>query len=105
MTVLALLLSLFGFACLSLAMERHHRDVFGPAPAPARRRRLRLLGWVALSAAVACSISAWGIAYGVIAGCGILAAGAAPPLLWLSYRTAPTARPSPRSAASRAPDS
>ena len=50
-------------------------------------------------------LCAWGIAYGVIAGCGILAAGAALPLLWLSYRTAPTARPSPRPAASRAPDS
>jgi hypothetical protein len=105
MTVLALLLSLLGFLCLSLAMERHHRDVFGAAPALAHRRRLRLLGWVALTAAVACSIGAWGIAYGVIAGCGILAAGAALPLLWLSYRTAPTARPSPRPAASRAPDS
>lgn len=104
MTLLALLLSLLGFLCLSLATERHHRDVFGAAPALARRR-LRLLGWVALTAAVACSIGAWGIAYGVIAGCGILAAGAALPLLWLSYRTAPTARPSPRPAASRAPDS
>lgn len=105
MTLLALLLSVVGFLCLSLAMDRHHRDVLGGPPAAHRRRRLRAGGWAALVAAVACCIAGWGVAYGVVAGCGVLAVGAALPLLWLSYRTAPTARPSPRPAATRAPDS
>ncbi|WP_315388273.1 DUF3325 domain-containing protein [uncultured Stenotrophomonas sp.] len=96
MTVLALLLALAGFACLSLAMDRHHRDVFGALPMARRRQLFRLGGWMALLAAVACCIVGWGVAYGVIAGCGIFAVGAALPLLWLSYRTAPTARPTPR---------
>lgn len=96
MTVLALLLALVGFACLSLAMDRHHRDVFGALPVARLRRLFRLGGWAALMAAVGCCIVGWGVAYGVIAGCGIFAVGAALPLLWLSYRTAPKARPTPR---------
>lgn len=96
MTVLALLLALFGFACLALGMDRHHRDAFGALPGPRQKRRFKALGWLGITGSVACSLAGWGIAYGVVAGLGILAAGAAVPLLWLSYRTAPRARPSPR---------
>ncbi len=103
MSVLAWLLAVAGFTALALSMDRHHRDVFGLFPSRWRCRGLRLAGWTALTAGMACCISGWGIAYGVIAGVGVLAAAAAPPLFWLSYRTAPRARPSPGAPPARAP--
>lgn len=103
MTVVAWLLAMLGFTALALSMDRHHRDVFSVLPTPWRRRVLRAAGWVALLASVSCSIFSWGLAYGVITGFGVLAAGAAPPLFWLSYRTAPRARPSPGALPARAP--
>ena len=103
MTVLAWVLAVLGFTALALSMDRHHRDVFAVLPTPLRRRGLRVAGWAALLASVSCSIFNWGLAYGVIAGLGVLAAGAAPPLFWLSYRTAPRARPSPGALPARAP--
>lgn len=103
MTLLALLLALTGFACLALGMDRHHRDAFGALPGPRQKRRFKALGSLGVAGAVACSLAAWGIAYGVVAAFGVLAVGAAVPLLWLSFRAAPNARPSPR--APRSPDS
>lgn len=103
MTVLAWLLAIAGFLGLALSMDRHHRDVFGVLPTPSRRRGLRAAGWITVLASATCSIVGWGLAYGVISGLGVLAAGAAPPLLWLSYRTAPRARPSPGAPPARAP--
>lgn len=94
MTVLALLLATLAFACLAMAMERHHRDVTGHAPAAPRQHLLRLLGGCGLVASLAASISAWGIALGVVGWCGVLAAGAGAMVLWLSFRS-PT-RPAPR---------
>jgi len=44
MSVLALLLAAAAFACLAMAMERHHRDVAGHAPPTPRRRLLQVLG-------------------------------------------------------------
>ena len=94
MTLLAWLLALAGCACLALAMERHHRQFsVGPLTAT-RRRRLRVLGSCALVTSVCACVSAWGLAQGLVGGCGVLAAGAAPVLLWLSSRPA---APSPRS--------
>ncbi len=103
MTVVAWLLAMLGFTALALSMDRHHRDVFSVLPTPLRRRGLRTAGWVALLGSASCSIFSWGLAYGVIAGLGVLAAAAAPPLFWLSYRTAPRARPSPGAPPARAP--
>lgn len=98
MSALALLLAAFGFACLALAMDRHHRDVAGHAPSAMRRRLLRAAGSVALLASLAASIAAWGIAQGVVGCCGVLAAGAGAMLLWLCFRPAkPTPRPPSRS--------
>ncbi|WP_312682696.1 DUF3325 domain-containing protein [Stenotrophomonas chelatiphaga] len=98
MIVLALLLAIAAFACLALAMERHHRDVTGHAPAVARRRLLRLLGCAGLVASLTASIGAWGVAWGVVGWCGVLAAAAGAVLLWLSFRSpAMPARPSSRS--------
>lgn len=99
MSVLALLLATAAFACLALAMERHHRDVAGHAPAAARRRLLRLLGCAGLAASLAASIGAWGMAWGVVGWCGVLAAAAGAIVLWLSFRSPakPVPRPSSRS--------
>ena len=99
MSVLALLLAALAFACLALAMERHHRDVAGHLPAPARRRLLRLLGWAGLTGSLIASVGAWGLAWGVVGWCGVLAAAAGTIVLWLSYRSParPTHRPPSRS--------
>lgn len=103
MTVVAWLLAMLGFTALALSMNRHHRDVFSALPSPLQRHCLRASGWVALLASASCCVFSWGLAYGVIAGLGVLAAAAAPPLFWLSYRTAPRARPSPGATPARAP--
>lgn len=103
MTVLAWLLAVAGFTALALSMDRHHRDVFSALPTPTRRRCLRGAGWVAVLASITCCIIGWGVIHGVITALGVLAAGAAPPLFWLSYRTAPRARPSPGALPARAP--
>ncbi|WP_049456138.1 DUF3325 domain-containing protein [Stenotrophomonas maltophilia] len=99
MSVIALLLAAAAFACLAMAMERHHRDVTGHAPAAARRRVLRLLGATAMLASLAASIAAWGAAQGFVGWCGVLAAGAGAMVLWLSFRSPakPAPRPSSRS--------
>ncbi len=99
MALLSLLLAAVGFACLALAMGRHHRDVTGAAPAPVRRVMLRLAGIAALLGSVLASIAAWGPAQGVIGGFGVLAAGAGALVLWLSFRSPakPTPRPSSHS--------
>ncbi|BBK44689.1 hypothetical protein STVA_47090 [Allostella vacuolata] len=64
MTILSFLLGLGGLAALCLAMDRHHRDLFGRLPGAGRRHLLRGLGWVALAGSVACCIAAWGWAVG-----------------------------------------
>jgi len=100
MSVLALLLAAAAFACLAMAMERHHRDVAGHAPSPAPRRRpLQVLGVVGLAASLMASIAAWGVAQGFVGWCGVLAAGAGAMVLWLSFRSPakPAPRPSSRS--------
>lgn len=90
MIALALLMSLIGFLCLALAMERHHRDVCGGAPPSSRRRLLRAAAFFALATSFACCIRAWGVAYGVIGGFGALTVGATIVVLWLSFRAGPS---------------
>ncbi|MBH1506786.1 DUF3325 family protein [Stenotrophomonas maltophilia] len=60
MSVIALLLAAAAFACLAMAMERHHRDVAGHAPPTPRRRLLQVLGVLGLLASLLASIAAWG---------------------------------------------
>jgi hypothetical protein len=87
MTLLALLLSLAGFAALAFAMDRHHHAFANARPAKTRKRWLQLAGTLALSLALVVSIIAWGPAYGPIYWLGFLTAGAAPVLLALTYAT------------------
>ena len=63
--MLALLLSAAGFAALALAMQRHHRDLFGRSPSPFRARALFIAGWVLLIAAMLPCIAASGWAVGL----------------------------------------
>ncbi|HIE1101043.1 DUF3325 domain-containing protein [Stenotrophomonas sp.] len=99
MSVIALLLAAAAFACLAMAMERHHRDVAGHAPPTPRRRLLQVLGVLGLLASLLASIAAWGAAQGFVGWCGVLAAGAGAMVLWLSFRSPakPAPRPSSRS--------
>ncbi len=60
MVMLALLLSVAGFAALALSMPRHHRDLFGRPPSPRRTRALFIAGWVFLAAALMPCIAASG---------------------------------------------
>lgn len=85
MIVLALLLSLVGFATLALAMDRHHQAVHRTRPTKTRKRLMQLGGSAALSLSLVASLVAWGPAYGWIGWLGVLSAGAAPVLLVLTY--------------------
>lgn len=87
MTLLAICLAYAGFAALCLAMERHHREVFGSRRIPPRRRlALRLAGWVLLAASFPACVAGWGWAFGPVAWCGVLTAAALPVVLLLPYR-------------------
>lgn len=85
MIVLALLLSLVGFAILALAMDRHHQAVHRARPDKRLKRLMQLGGAVALTLSLVASVLAWGPAYGPIGWLGVLSAGAAPVLLVLTY--------------------
>ena len=58
-----------GLAMLCLAMDRHHRDLFGRVPGAARRRLLRAGGWAALALSLAGCVAGWGWARGVVYWC------------------------------------
>lgn len=72
MDMLALLLSVAGFAALALSMPRHHRDLFGRPPSPRRARALFIAGWVQLIAALMPCIAASGWTIGLTVWFGTL---------------------------------
>ena len=84
MVLLALLLSLAGFACLALAIERHHRQLLRRPLGEGRGRLLRLFGALALALCYGCIVADMGWALGSISWCGLLSLGAATVLLRLS---------------------
>jgi len=73
----ALLLCVFGFACLASAMERHQPALFGATLRRAASRGLRVAGWSALLIALALMVAAEGWALGLVdyAGSTSVAAG------------------------------
>ena len=77
-SVAGLAFAVGGFTWLAQAIERHHADMFGrgSAPSPARVARLRVLGTLALLAALAACVFAEGWAFGVIYWTGLLTIGA-----------------------------
>ncbi|WP_458097566.1 DUF3325 domain-containing protein [Roseomonas sp. WA12] len=79
------------FTALSLAMDRHQRDVFGRKLPPHRTRALRLLGWGALPLSLVPCILVQGWAIGPVLWCGLLALAAGLLVLLIPY--APRAVP------------
>lgn len=89
MPALAFALAYAGLLLLSLAMDRHHRDVVGRAPKPLRRRMLRWggAGLVALSAWPC--LDAWGGPIGTVGWCGVLSGAGLGLILLLAYAPRP----------------
>lgn len=76
MDVLAALLAAAGMTALSLAMSRHHRDLFGSGTPARRRLALRLLGSALLSLCIFINVERHGTGIGlVIAMTEIMTAG------------------------------
>ena len=67
-------------AALALAMERHYGQWRRRTPLPAEQTLLRLAGAVLLALAFLCCVAGWGGAMGLVAWCGLFAAGG---LLWI----------------------
>ena len=81
----ALGLTYAGMASLSLAMDRHHGQVFGRDAAPSVRRALQLAGSVLLALAIWPCVAGWSASVGVVAWLGFLSAGALGVALLLPY--------------------
>ena len=81
----ALGLTYAGMASLSLAMDRHHGQVFGRDAAPSVRRALQLAGSVLLALAIWPCVAGWSATVGVVAWFGFLSAGALAVALLLPY--------------------
>jgi hypothetical protein len=86
MTALALALAYVGFLCLSLAMERHHEQVFRSRRVPpARRRACTAAGWALLAASLLAAVQGPGWGLGVVVWAGLLTAAAVPLAMLLQY--------------------
>jgi len=81
----ALGLSYAGMASLSLAMDRHHGQVWGRDAAPRVRRVLQLAGSVLLALAIWPCVAGWSASVGVVAWIGFLSSGALLVALLLPY--------------------
>ena len=81
----ALGLAYAGMASLSLAMDRHHGQVFGRDAAPSVRRALQLAGSVLLALAIWPCVAGWSATVGVVAWLGFLSSGALGVALLLPY--------------------
>ncbi|OZI71548.1 DUF3325 domain-containing protein [Bordetella genomosp. 12] len=81
----ALALVFAGFACLALAMDRHHEQATG-LDTPALRRALLRLNALALgAAALAVCLQSWGSVVAILVWLGLLSCGAILVTLTLSY--------------------
>ncbi|EIZ77421.1 hypothetical protein WSK_4035 [Novosphingobium sp. Rr 2-17] len=85
---LAILIAITGFACLCTAMARHQKDVLGRKLAAPAARRLRMTGGTLMLFALAMDMIGLGAAYGAVAWCGHLTAGAALVLTGLNWKLA-----------------
>ncbi|GLS96180.1 DUF3325 domain-containing protein [Piscinibacter gummiphilus] len=85
--VVSLVAAFGGFVALSLAMDRHHEQVFGRGADLPRRRRwaLRLTGTGALGVSLAASLAAQGPTQGWVLWCGVLTVAAVGQVLALTY--------------------
>ncbi|WP_375070508.1 DUF3325 family protein [Stenotrophomonas lactitubi] len=83
---LLFVLSLAGFVCLALAMERHQRDLCGDAFAQHRSLRWRIAGWALLLLALATAVLAQGVGFGLASLSGHTSVAAAVVVLALMLR-------------------
>jgi hypothetical protein len=73
---IALGLCFAGMAALSLAIDRHHRQVYGNDAPTRKRRLLRLAGGLLLLLAIAPCVLLWGPGAGSVAWIGMQTIGA-----------------------------
>lgn len=83
--MIALGLNYAGMSALSLAIDRHHRQVYGGDTPPRRRRALRAAGSVLLILALLPCVLLWGAGAGCVAWLGMLTVGALAAALQLPY--------------------
>ncbi|RIV80920.1 DUF3325 domain-containing protein [Aurantiacibacter xanthus] len=74
--LLAIVLSLVGFAALALAMKRHQREVIGRALTDKERHLTRSAGALAIAASLAVAMAAFGAGYGAVAWFGYMSVAA-----------------------------
>jgi hypothetical protein len=86
MILLALLSAHIGFGALALAMDRHHRQVFGRGPGTPLRITLRIVGASALAASFAACVAGSGWSIGAVEWFGVLSAAPLTLVLLLAYR-------------------
>ena len=75
-TLVALALAYAGMASLCLAMDRHHKQVWGRDASDRARWSLRCAGSLLLALAALPCTEAWGASVGVVAWLGLLSAAA-----------------------------
>lgn len=90
MPAFALALAYAGLLLLSLAMDRHHRDVLGRAPKPVRRGVLRWSGAGLVTLSAWPCLDAWGGSVGSVGWCGVLTAAGLSLVLLLAYAPHPS---------------
>jgi Protein of unknown function (DUF3325) len=83
--LLALALAYAGFTAVCLAMDRHHRKVFGQPPARRTATALRLLGFGLLALAAAPCVSISDGSNGVLLWLGLLTAAGVALIFLLPY--------------------
>jgi hypothetical protein len=90
----ALGLCFAGMAALALAIDRHHKQVFGGDTPVRRRYLLRIAGALLLALAIVPCVLLWGAGAGLVAWIGMLTEGALLSAVMLPYwpaRIAPLA--------------
>ncbi|MYM28161.1 Protein of unknown function [Duganella sacchari] len=83
--LIALGLCLLGMTALSLAIDRHHRQVYGGDTPPGKRALLRTGGAVLLALAMPPCVLLWGAGAGFVAWLGMLTIGALLTAMLLAY--------------------
>ena len=85
LAVFALVLATTGFAGLALAMNKHHRDVFGRMPTRGRKQLLQAISCGLLVLSLASCIGAWRISQGITGWFGLATVAVAVVALGLTY--------------------
>ncbi len=85
MAPLAFGLAYPGFLLLSLAMDRHHRELLRGVPSRPRQRLYRTGGWALIGLSIWPCFAHWGWPLGLVAWCGALTLAALPLVVLMTY--------------------